>query len=242
MAGDAAKPASSSPRRQVTSCDGKRPAAEPPLDGQQSRLSAVTDGALRKFLGSTSESPLNLPAIGRNKSSSSPCQPTRQQYQALPPQGISVTHVGLVLFFYAHAGFWKGVTHHSGLEQCALTAECCTPARNVIEYYDCYKQVRFERLESTSSGTIACTKWYSQTGYAEGGGVTTRFIHLGAEKLPRTQCAAPNPERYQCSSGEDLTQALCGARDHEPKLNIHTLITKPSDAPPLNHFYFLLPG
>ncbi|KNZ50238.1 hypothetical protein VP01_4535g2 [Puccinia sorghi] len=39
---------------------------------------------------------------------------------------------------------------------------------------DCYKQVGFERLESTSSGTIACTKWYSRTGYAEGGGVTSQ--------------------------------------------------------------------
>ncbi|KNZ63856.1 uncharacterized protein VP01_1091g1 [Puccinia sorghi] len=41
LTGDTAKTASSSPQRQLTSCDGKRPAAEPPLDEHQSCLYSI---------------------------------------------------------------------------------------------------------------------------------------------------------------------------------------------------------
>ncbi|OAV95033.1 hypothetical protein, variant [Puccinia triticina 1-1 BBBD Race 1] len=71
----------------------------------------------------------------------------------------------------------------------------CTKCERTLYGKECYKKIGLDELETANSGTIACTKWYSRTGYAEGGGVT--------------MCGAESGEVYQCSQDEDLTQ--CGS-------------------------------
>ncbi|KAA1111529.1 hypothetical protein PGT21_003114 [Puccinia graminis f. sp. tritici] len=68
----------------------------------------------------------------------------------------------------------------------------CTKCDRILYAKECYKKIGPEQLETVSSGEIACTKWYSRTGYAEGGGVT--------------MCGAESGEVYQCSKDEDLVQ------------------------------------
>ncbi|KNF05512.1 hypothetical protein PSTG_01324 [Puccinia striiformis f. sp. tritici PST-78] len=68
----------------------------------------------------------------------------------------------------------------------------CSSCNRILYGKECYKKIGPEELETFSSGEIACTKWYSRTGYAEGGGVT--------------MCGAESGDVYQCSKDEDLTQ------------------------------------
>ncbi|KAI9623442.1 hypothetical protein H4Q26_014611 [Puccinia striiformis f. sp. tritici PST-130] len=67
----------------------------------------------------------------------------------------------------------------------------CSSCNRILYGKECYKKIGPEELETFSSGEIACTKWYSRTGYAEGGGVT--------------MCGAESGDVYQCSKDEDLT-------------------------------------
>ncbi|PLW16460.1 hypothetical protein PCANC_08126 [Puccinia coronata f. sp. avenae] len=68
----------------------------------------------------------------------------------------------------------------------------CSKCDRTLSGKDCYKKIGAEELATDSAGNVACTKWYSRTGYGEGGGVT--------------MCGVESGEVYQCSSDEDLTE------------------------------------
>ncbi|KAI7935977.1 hypothetical protein MJO29_015280 [Puccinia striiformis f. sp. tritici] len=90
------------------------------------------------------------------------------------------------------------------------TVPGATPSGDIKSTYgkECYKKIGPEELETFSSGEIACTKWYSRTGYAEGGGVT--------------MCGAESGDVYQCSKDEDLTPGQFTCLSTKPSLASHT--------------------
>lgn len=67
----------------------------------------------------------------------------------------------------------------------------CSQCKRTLKGKYCYK-VDKDQLATIDSGEIECTKWYSRTGYAEGGGVT--------------MCGSMSGDVYQCSSDDDMAE------------------------------------